>query len=40
MEDAIKLKRARCTTYRKFVKAGQTGEAKVAKEAYNDAEAS
>ena len=33
--DAVKLKRARFKTYRKLVKAGQTGEAKAAKEAYN-----
>ena len=37
MEDAVKLKRARFKTYRELVKAGQTGEAKAAKEAYNDA---
>ena len=37
MEDVVKLKRARFKTYRKLVKPGQTGEAKAAKEAYNDA---
>ena len=37
VENAVKLKRARFKTYRKLVKARQTGEAKVAKEAYNDA---
>ena len=37
MEVAVKLKRARFKTYRKLVKAVQTGEAKAAKEAYNDA---
>ena len=31
MEDSVKLKRARFKTYRKLVKAGQTGEAKTAK---------
>ena len=38
VEDAVKLKRARFKAYRKLVKAGLTGEAKAAKEAYNEAE--